>query len=69
MKDLMTSVRACQNKDCLNDKCPGSDDEKHHCDECLELEDVEDGKFCAMCNNYYCFTHWDGVFITHFARV
>jgi hypothetical protein len=57
-------MNICQNEDCEDANCPGSDDEKHHCDECQELENVEDGKFCAMCNNYYCFTHWDDTFIT-----
>lgn len=45
------------------DSCPGSDDDsefgKHHCVHCGELEWVNKGSYCGMCNAYWCVDYQD----------
>ena len=61
--------KECFEPNCTNegafdgDRCPGSDDENHHCEECGELWWDDKGCYCEICNKYYCPTYWQNNFI------
>jgi hypothetical protein len=50
-------------KNCVNvrcsgntilEKCPGSDDELHHCDDCGTIFPEDEGNYCDLCEDFWC---------------
>ncbi len=62
----MCDADNCVNKGTFpeNEKCPGSDDENHHCVDCGQLWLDSNGLFCHFCNDYWC-VDWQHNFKTY----